>query len=155
MYYIWINPMKSYIVRDMSLSKVVEVCKVLGLGIGWLVGVGDAHGAWLLGQECVESEVSMQAKRYIATESREELSAVVWLCCQMVRKIVSITTGPSLRRDHFSLKARDDEQSKAVGPLIIPTLPFSEGSIIWLTEYKHSFSCRAQAAAYRRINENR
>jgi len=59
----------------MSLSKVVEVCKVLGLAIGWLVG--DAHGAWLLGQECVESEVSMQAKRYIATESREGLSAVV------------------------------------------------------------------------------
>ena len=58
-------------------SKVVEVCKVLGLAIGWLVGVGDAHGAWLLGQECVESEVSMQAKRYIATESREGLSAVV------------------------------------------------------------------------------
>jgi len=59
----------------MSLSKVVEVCKVLGLAIGWLVG--DAPGAWLLGQECVESEVSMQAKRYIATESREGLSAVV------------------------------------------------------------------------------
>ena len=59
----------------MSLSKVVEVCKVLGLAIGW--SVGDAHGAWLLGQECVESEVSMQAKRYIATESREGLSAVV------------------------------------------------------------------------------
>jgi hypothetical protein len=44
----------------MSLSKVVEVCKVLGLAIRWLVG--DAHGAWLLGQECVESEVSMQAR---------------------------------------------------------------------------------------------
>ena len=54
----------------MSLSKVVEVCKVLGLGIGWLVGVGDAHGAWLLGQECVESKVSMQARDTSQRKSR-------------------------------------------------------------------------------------
>ena len=64
----------------MSLSKVVEVCKVLGLAIGWLVGVGDAHGAWLLGQECVESEVSMQAKRYIATE-KQRRGYLRWCDC--------------------------------------------------------------------------
>lgn len=58
----------------MSLSKVVEVFKVLGLAIGWLVEDAHAHGAWLLGQECVESEVP--SKRYIATEGK--MRACCW-----------------------------------------------------------------------------